>query len=189
MEPISLTFAACKLAYEGIKTAVDVYKDVKKTGGEVADIAGEVGGLLSKFFHGQEQIEEEHKKNAQEAKELAKQGKKNVTQQAIENVIHVRKVRQYYKDLEQMVRYELGMPDLWVEIREERDRLIKEAQEVDRLHKQAIAQAEAKRQDRLRRIKQKIHIYVAMCIAFVYIYVTIWCLILLVQSDEEWRWG
>jgi len=43
-----------------------------------------------------------------------------------------------------MVRYELGMPDLWVEIREERDRLIKEAQEVDRLHKQAIAQAEAK---------------------------------------------
>jgi len=68
VEPITLTFAACKLAYEGIKTAVDVYKDVKKTGDEVADIASEVGGLLSKFFHGQEQIEEEHKKTLKRPK-------------------------------------------------------------------------------------------------------------------------
>ena len=135
MEPITLTFAACKLAYEGIKTAVEVYKDVKNTGGEVAGIANEVGGLLSKFFHGQDLIEDEHKKKQEETRELAKQGKvKNVTLQAIDNVIHVREVRQYYKDLEHMVRYELGMPDLWTEIQEERDRLVKEAQEIERLH-------------------------------------------------------
>ena len=145
MEPITLTFAACKLAYEGIKTAVEVYKDVKRTGGEVAGIAGEVGGLLSKFFHGQDQIEEAHKQKLEETRELASQGKvKNVTIQAIDNVMHLRQVRQYYKDLEHMVRYELGMPDLWVEIKAERERLIAEALEVEMLHKQATEQAELK---------------------------------------------
>ena len=190
MEPITLTFAACKLAYEGIKTAVEVYKDVKRTGGEVAGIAGEVGGLLSKFFHGQDQIEEAHKQKLEETRELAKQGKvKNVTIQAIDNVMHLRQVRQYYKDLEHMVRYELGMPDLWVEIKEERERLIAEAQEVELLHKQATEQAELKRQEKIKRIKEKVHIYIASLIAIVYVYISVWFLSLLVEYDREWRWG
>ena len=190
MEPITLTFAACKLAYEGIKTAVEVYKDVKRTGGEVAGIAGEVGGLLSKFFHNQDQIEEAHQKKLEETRELAKQGKvKNVTIQAIDNVMHLRQVRQYYKDLEHMVRYELGMPDLWVEIKAERERLIAEALEVEMLHKQATEQAELKRQEKIRRIKQKIHIYVAGLIAVVYVCIAIWFLSWLVDYDRKWRWG
>jgi len=190
VEAITLTFAACKLAYEGIKTAVEVYKDVKRTGGEVAGIAGEVGGLLSKFFHGEDQIEEAHQKKLEETRELAKQGKvKNVTIQAIDNVMHLRQVRQYYKDLEHMVRYELGMPDLWVEIKEERERLIIEAQEVELLHKQATEQAELKRQEKIKRIKEKVHIYIASLIAIVYVYISVWFLSLLVEYDREWRWG
>jgi len=190
VEAITLTFAACKLAYEGIKTAVEVYKDVKRTGGEVAGIAGEVGGLLSKFFHGQDQIEEAHKQKLEETRELAKQGKvKNVTIQAIDNVMHLRQVRQYYKDLEHMVRYELGMPDLWVEIKEERERLIIEAQEVELLHKQATEQADLKRQEKIKRIKEKVHIYIASLIAIVYVYIFVWFLTWLVEYDREWRWG
>jgi hypothetical protein len=190
VEAITLTFAACKLAYEGIKTAVEVYKDVKRTGGEVTGIAGEVGGLLSKFFHGQDQIEEAHKQKLEETRELASQGKvKNVTIQAIDNVMHLRQVRQYYKDLEHMVRYELGMPDLWVEIKEERDRLIEEAKEVELLHKQATEQAELKRQEKIKRIKEKVHIYIASLIAIVYVYISVWFLTWLVEYDREWRWG
>jgi len=108
---------------------------------------------------------------------------------AIDNVMHVRQVRQYYKDLEHMVRYELGMPDLWVEIKEERDRLINEAREVELLHKRAKEQEELKRQEKFRRIKQKIHIYIASLIAVVYVYISIWLLTLLVEYDREWRWG
>ena len=190
MEPITLTFAACKLAYEGIKTAVEVYKDVKRTGGEVAGIAGEVGGLLSKFFYGQDQIEQAHKQKLEETRELASQGKvKNVTIQAIDNVMHLRQVRQYYKDLEHMVRYELGMPDLWVEIKLERERLVSEALEVEMLHKQATERAELKKQEKIRRIKQKIHIYIAIFIAIVYVYTFMWFLNWLVEYDRKWRWG
>ena len=189
MEP-TLIFAGCKLAYEGIKTAVQAYQDIKKTGGQVAGIAGEVGGLLSKFFHGQDQLEQDYKEKQEETKDLAKQGKvKNVTMQAIDNVMHVREIRQYYKDLEHMVRYELGMPDLWVEILEERDRLISEAKELELLHKRATEQAELKRQERLRRIKEKIHIYIAAVIAAIYMYVFVWFLTWLFQYEREWRWG
>ena len=103
--------------------------------------------------------------------------------------MHVRQVRQYYKDLEHMVRYELGMPDLWVEIKEERDRLVKETAEIERLHAKALQQAEAKRQERINRIKQKIHIYIAGFIAVVYVYVVLWLLVELIKYDEQWRWG
>jgi len=190
VEPITLTFAACKLAYEGIKTAVEVYKDVKRTGGEVAGIAGEVGGLLSKFFHNQDQIEEAHQKKLEETRELAKQGKvKNVTIQAIDNVMHLRQVRQYYKDLEHMVRYELGMPDLWVEIQAERDKLIEEAKAITKLQQEAERQEQLKRQEKIRRIKEKVHIYIAILIAAVYVYISVWSLTWLVEYDREWRWG
>jgi len=83
----------------------------------------------------------------------------------------------------------LGMPDLWVEIKLERERLVSEALEVEMLHKQAIEQAELKRQEKIRRIKQKIHIYVAGLIAVVYVCIAIWFLSWLVDYDRKWRWG
>jgi site-specific DNA-adenine methylase len=109
--------------------------------------------------------------------------------QAIDNVMHVRQVRQYYKDLEHMVRYELGMPDLWAEIKEEQNRLINEAKELERLQRLAQEQAELKRQEKINRIKQKIHIYVAIFIANIYVYSSVWFLTWLVEYDREWRWG
>jgi hypothetical protein len=109
--------------------------------------------------------------------------------QAIDNVMHVRQIRQYYKDLEHMVRYELGMPDLWVEIQAERDKLIEEAKAITKLQQEAERQAELKRQEKLRRIKEKVHIYIAILIATVYVYISVWSLNWLIEYDRDWRWG
>ena len=109
--------------------------------------------------------------------------------QAIDNVMHVRQIRQYYKDLEHMVRYELGMPDLWVEIQAERDKLIEEAKAITKLQQAAERREELKRQEKRRRIKEKVHIYIASVIAIVYVYISMWLLTLLVEYDREWRWG
>jgi hypothetical protein len=109
--------------------------------------------------------------------------------QAIDNVMHVRQIRQYYKDLEHMVRYELGMPDLWVEIQAERDKLIEEAKAITKLQQEAERQAELKRQEKLRRIKEKVHIYIAILIAAVYVYISVWSLNWLIEYDRDWRWG
>jgi uncharacterized membrane protein (DUF106 family) len=109
--------------------------------------------------------------------------------QAIDNVMHIRQIRQYYKDLEHMVRYELGMPDLWVEIQAERDKLIEEAKAITKLQQEAERQELLKKQERVKRIKQKVHIYIASVIAIVYVYISMWLLTLLVEYDREWRWG
>jgi hypothetical protein len=109
--------------------------------------------------------------------------------QAIDNVMHVRQIRQYYKDLEHMVRYELGMPDLWVEIQAERDKLIEEAKAITKLQQEAERQEQLKRQEKIRRIKEKVHIYIAVLIATVYVYISVWFLTWLVEYDREWRWG
>jgi hypothetical protein len=109
--------------------------------------------------------------------------------QAIDNVMHVRQIRQYYKDLEHMVRYELGMPDLWVEIQAERDKLIEEAKAITKLQQEAERQEQLKRQEKIRRIKEKVHIYIAILIAMVYVYISVWFLTWLVEYDREWRWG
>jgi hypothetical protein len=109
--------------------------------------------------------------------------------QAIDNVMHVRQIRQYYKDLEHMVRYELGMPDLWVEIQAERDKLIEEAKAITKLQQEAERQEWLKRQEKFRRIKEKVHIYTASMIAIVYVYISVWFLTWLIEYDREWRWG
>ena len=189
MEP-TLIFAGCKLAYEGIKSAVEAYQEIKRTGGEVAGIANEVGGFLSKFFHGQDQLEQEYKKKKEETKELAKQGKpRNVTMEAIDNVLMVRQIRQYYRDLEQMVRWELGMPDLWAEIIEERDRLLHERKIAKEEEDRREEQARLKREYFLYVVRQRLYLVLAIIIGICTIVGSIWSLKELVEADRMRRWG
>ena len=105
--------------------------------------------------------------------------------QAIDNVLQIRQIRQYYKDLEHMVRYELGMPDLWSEIQEERDKIVKEQKEIARLQKIADDQAEAKRRYRMHLFRQKLHIYVALTLGILTIVLSITSLMWLLSWDKE----
>jgi hypothetical protein len=129
VDPIT-AFAACKAAYSTIQGAISVYKELKATGSDLADVTTEVGGALSSFFKGQQGVEEHYEaQKVQAEKDRAAGKKRNVTQDAIDNVIRMRQVKRFYKDLEHMVRWELGMPDLWNEIEVERERLLEEERE------------------------------------------------------------
>ena len=104
----------------------------------------EIGGALSNFFHGQSKLEEHQEKLEKQKKVDQKKGKKsNLVQEAIDNVIRVRQTKQFYTDLERMVRWELGMPDLWREIVNEHKRLLEERIKAD-------LQAEAEEKKRAR---------------------------------------
>jgi hypothetical protein len=187
---VSLAFATAKTAYAGVKGAIEIYKDVKATGGDLTEIVTEVGSCLSSFFHGQQQLEHAHEEIKQQRAEDAKAGKqKNVTQEAIENVIRVRQIRQYYKDLEHMVRWELGMPDLWGEIVEERDRLINERQEaVDEAAKQ-IEIANKKAAYRIRRMQELARLWAAGIAGCLVIALELCLLLIWVAQDRQSRWG
>jgi hypothetical protein len=88
-----------------------------------------------------------------------------------------------------MVRYELGMPDLWVEIKDERDRLLEEQKEINRLQRLAERQVELKRQEKLRRLKESIHVYIASFLGVITVFVSLVLLMWLITWERQWRWG
>lgn len=155
----------------------------------MSGIASEVGGFLSTFFQGQQHLEDEHEKQKEQAKKDAAAGKpRNVTMEAIDNVMRIRQIRQYYKDLEHMVRWELGMPDLWGEIVEERQRLNDERAAAKALKEKLEEQARLKREYRLTVIRQNIFLVLAIIFAIFTIVGTICGISLLVQEDMTRRY-
>lgn len=119
----------------------------------MSQITGEVGGALSKFFKGQAELETSHEKAEVQREENRKKGiKDDLATQAIDNVMYLRQTKQFYADLERMVRWEMGMPDLWREIVEEYQRLL------DQKSEQAARELQEKRvkEWRRQRLKNKI---------------------------------
>lgn len=145
---------------------------------------------MSSFFVGQQTLEEEHEKQKVQRKADVLAGKpRNVTQEAIDNVMRVRQIRRYYADLEHMVRWELGMPDLWTEITEERDRLIEERALLKKKQDELERIATLKRKYQLQLIEEYSWIAVAIVCAIVFIIGNLWALQELVVLDRVRRWG
>ena len=145
---------------------------------------------MSSFFVGQQTLEEEHEKQKVQRKADVLAGKpRNVTQEAIDNVMRVRQIRRYYADLEHMVRWELGMPDLWTEITEERDRLTEERALLKKKQDELERIAKLKRKYQLQLIEEYSWIAVAIVCAIVFIIGNLWALQELVVLDRVRRWG
>ena len=109
--------------------------------------------------------------------------------EAIDNVLMVRQIRQYYRDLEQMVRWELGMPDLWAEIIEERDRLLHERKIAKEEEDRREEQARLKREYFLYVVRQRLYLVLAIIIGICTIVGSVWSLKELVEADRMRRWG
>jgi hypothetical protein len=145
---------------------------------------------LSSFFVGQQTLEEEHEKQKVQRKADVLAGKpRNVTQEAIDNVMRVRQIRRYYADLEHMVRWELGMPDLWTEITEERDRLTEERELLKKKQNELERIAKLKREYQLQLFEEYSWIAAAIVCAIVFIIGNLWALQELVELDRVRRWG
>ena len=75
-------------------------------------------------------MEASHEKAEAQREDNQKKGiKDDLATQAIDNVMYLRQTKQFYADLEKMVRWEMGMPDLWREIVEEYQRLLDQKSE------------------------------------------------------------
>ena len=86
-------------------------------------------------------MEASHEKAEAQREDNQKKGiKDDLATQAIDNVMYLRQTKQFYADLERMVRWEMGMPDLWREIVEEYQRLLdqKSEQAARELHEKRV---------------------------------------------------
>ena len=95
-------------------------------------------------------METSHEKAEFQREENLKKGiKDDLATQAIDNVMYLRQTKQFYADLELMVRWEMGMPDLWHDIVEEYQRLL------DQKSEQAARELHEKRMKEWRRQRVK----------------------------------
>ena len=86
-------------------------------------------------------MEASHEKAKAQREDNQKKGiKDDLATQAIDNVMYLRQTKQFYADLEKMVRWEMGMPDMWRDIVEEYQRLLdqKSEQAARELHEKRV---------------------------------------------------
>ena len=189
IDPIT-AFALCKGAYEGIKGCVAVYQDLKKTGNDLTKITTEVGGALSKFFKGHAELEASHEKAEVQREDNQKKGiKDDLATQAIDNVMYLRQSKQFYADLEKMVRWEMGMPDMWRDIVEEYQRLLdqKSEQAARELHEKRV---KAWRRQRLKnQILDRVLETVAVVFVVAYLIGLMWIISLQNQGRLDTFWS
>ena len=87
-----------------------------------------------------------------------------------------------------MVRWELGMPDLWTEITEERDRLIEERALLKQKQEEQERIAKLKREYKLKMIREYSWIAIAFVAAIIFTIGNLWALQELVELDRLLRW-
>jgi len=88
-------------------------------------------------------LESGHEKAEFQREENKRKGiKDDLATQAIDNVMFLRQTKQFYADLERMVRWEMGQPDLWREFVDEYQRLLDQKAEDNarELHKKRVAE-------------------------------------------------
>lgn len=161
-----------------------VYQDLKKTGNDVTKITSEVGGALSKFFKGHAELEASHEKAEVEREDNRKKGiKDDLATQAIDNVMYLRQTKQFYADLERMVRWEMGMPDLWKDIVAEYQRLLdqKSEQAAQELHDKRV------RAWRRQRLKNQILDRVLETVVVVFVVGYLICLMWIISLHHRGR--
>jgi hypothetical protein len=157
---------------------------LKKTGNDLTKITGEVSGALSKFFKGHAELEASHEKAEYQREENQKKGiKDDLATQAIDNVMYLRQTKQFYADLEKMVRWEMGQPDLWREIVEEYQRLL------DQKSEQAARELHEKRVKawRRQRLKNQILDRVLETVAVAFVIGYLICLMWMISLNHQGR--
>jgi HEPN domain-containing protein len=140
MDPIT-AFATAQAAVAGVKAAVSLYKDAKAVGKDIGSIANEITSSLGKFFEAQEAVCKAG---------LDIEGKviktKSVDMQAFENVMRVRQLQEYERELKELLIYHTPMAGVWEDFQAERRRIREEKAEEERVERARIARiAKAKK--------------------------------------------
>ena len=128
MDPITigLAFAAAQSAVGHIKQAIALGKDVNS-----------LVGQFSKFFESSDAIHRERSKVKAKASRLGKTDAE-LGHEALQIAMHSDALRQAERELKDMILWQLGKPQIWEQMIQERTRLFRERAEAE--------QAEAERE-------------------------------------------
>ena len=149
VDPIT-AFAAAQAAVAGVKAAVSLYKDAKAVGKDVGAIASEITHGLGKFFEAQEAV-------CKAGQDI--EGKviktKSVDMQAFENVMRVRQLQEYERELKELLIYHTPMAGVWEDFQLERQKIREKKAEEDAQQRRLEAKQRKLRQE----FEEKIVLY------------------------------
>ena len=122
MDPITigLAFAAAQSAVGHIKQAIALGKDINS-----------LVGQFSKFFESSDAIHRERSKVKAKASRLGKTDAE-LGHEALQIAMHSDALRQAERELKDMILWQLGKPQIWEQMIQERTRLFKERAEAER---------------------------------------------------------
>ena len=122
MDPITigLAFTAAQSAVGHIKQAIALGKDINS-----------LVGQFSKFFDSADTIHKERTKTKVKARQLGKTDAE-LGKEALQIAMHSDALRQYERDLKDMIVWQLGKPQIWEDMIRERIRLVKERAAAER---------------------------------------------------------
>lgn len=122
MDPITigLAFATAQTAVKQIKDAIALGKDVHG-----------LVGQFSKFFESSDAIHRERMKVKAKASRLGKTDAE-LGHEALQIAMHSDALRQQERELKDMILWQLGKPQIWEQMIQERTRLFKERAEAER---------------------------------------------------------
>ena len=121
MDPITIG-----LAFSGAIKAVGYIKQAIALGKDVNSLAGQ----FSKFFEGADAIHREKIKKKAEGKRTGKTDAE-LGKEALDIAMHSDALRQAERELKDMIIWQLGKPQIWEQMIQERNRLFKERAEAE----------------------------------------------------------
>ena len=147
------------------------------------DVSKHIGAFMDN--HAQVQKAVEAQKN-----EVPKKGGTSRSSQALNNVMMARELQAASDEIKQYLIYQTpGLGAIWTDYQAEMARLAKlERDEEIRIAKEEEL-ARKKAADRIRRIKERAHIYISVVVAITVIVLYLWALTQLVLWDRQDRWG
>jgi hypothetical protein len=126
MDPITIG-----LAFSGAIKAVGYIKQAIALGKDVNSLAGQ----FSKFFEGADAIHREKIKKKAEGKRTGKSDAE-LGKEALDIAMHSDALRQAERELKDMIIWQLGKPQIWEQMIQERNRLFKERADAEEAEKE-----------------------------------------------------
>jgi len=134
---ISAAFSLAQGAIAGVKKCVELYKEAKEVGGDVAEITAEVTGHIGAFMEHSETMA----KAVEESKKKPPARGESLNKRAFDNIMKLRQLQESERELKDFLIYQTpGWGAIWTEFEQERAKLRKE---------QEAAEREAKKPQRL----------------------------------------
>jgi len=184
VDPVT-AFTMVSGAIQGVKKLCALVREAKEAGQEVADLTGQVTGLVGKVLEGTDKLK-------QAEREVQVNPPKGKSRQvlAFEEVSRKLELKRQYEALRNMIIYELGLPGgFWADFEATLIRMEQEDEDAKRQLERDRMQVEWQRRENLQALWEAVATGVVILLAAIYLAGLLWAIRLHLVNQLWLPWG